>query len=233
MMVAAFLKGIIMYVVITGTSRGIGLELVKLGLKKEHRVLAVARAPKESKELMKLKEEHPNCELLTLDLLEKDAHQSIADAVRNWPKIDLLINNAGIYADDDSIEDFQRSFLTNTIKPFFITKALFPKLKLSERPVSLQITSQMGSISDNESGGSYSYRSSKAALNMLYKSLSVDQKWLISLLVHPGWVQTRMGGESAPLSVNDSALGIWKLAESATISQSGSFLNYRGERLHW
>lgn len=117
--------------------------------------------------------------------------------------------------------------------PLLITKSLLPKLKESKRPVALEITSQMGSIADNTSGGSYSYRASKAAMNMLFKSLSVDEKWLTTLLVHPGWVQTRMGGEKAPTTPRESAKGIWNLIDKAHPSQSGSFLTFRGESLPW
>ena len=222
-----------MYVVITGTSRGIGLELTKYALSKGHHVLAIARKPEASSSLVELQRSNIKLELMTLDLLDKDAHNLIAKRVGSWPQVDVLINNAGIFEKDQTIEDFEKSFLTNSIKPFFITRALLPLLKKSKHPVSLQITSMMGSITDNTSGGSYSYRASKAALNILFKSFSIDEKWLISLLVHPGWVQTRMGGESAPVSVQDSAQGIWKLIDDAKLSQSGSFMTYRGQTIAW
>jgi NAD(P)-dependent dehydrogenase (short-subunit alcohol dehydrogenase family) len=221
------------YVVITGTSRGIGLELTKYALSKGHHVLAIARKPEASSSLVELQRSNIKLELMTLDLLDKDAHNLIAKRVGSWPQVDVLINNAGIFEKDQTIEDFEKSFLTNSIKPFFITRALLPLLKKSKQPVSLQITSMMGSITDNTSGGSYSYRASKAALNILFKSFSIDEKWLISLLVHPGWVQTRMGGESAPVSVQDSAQGIWKLIDEAKLSQSGSFMTYRGQTIAW
>ena len=174
-----------MYVVITGTSRGIGFELTKYALSKGHHVLAIARKPEASSSLVELHKSHTKLELMALDLLDKDAHNLIAKRVESWPQVDVIINNAGIYEKDQTIEDFEKSFLTNSIKPFFITRALLPLLKKSKHPVSLQITSMMGSIADNTSGGSYSYRASKAALNMLFKSFSIDEKWLTSLLIHP------------------------------------------------
>lgn len=222
-----------MYVVITGTSRGIGLELTRMALLDGHHVLAVARKPDESPDLMNLKNEYQNLKILQLDILDSDAHIKIAKAADEFPYVDVLINNAGIYLGDETLEDFEKSFLTNSIKPFFITRALAHKLKASSRPVSLQITSRMGSIEDNTSGGSYSYRASKTALNSLYKSLSIDEKWLISFLVHPGWVQTRMGGSGATTSVHDSASGIWKIIREAKPSQSGSFINFKQETLPW
>lgn len=222
-----------MYVVITGTSRGIGLELTKLALANGHHVLAIARHPEASASLTELQKTHKTLEIMPLDLMDPDAHNHIRKRVSHWPQVDVLINNAGIYEKDESIADFEKSFLTNSIKPYFVTKALMEQLRKSKRPVTLQITSMMGSIEDNTSGGSYSYRASKAALNMIFKSLSVDEKWLISLLAHPGWVQTSMGGESAPVTVQDSAQGLWKLIDEATLSQSGSFMTYKGQRLPW
>lgn len=228
-----FNEGNIMNVVITGTSRGIGLELTRVALAKGHKVLAVARRPQESEHLMKLKQDSKDLSLLELDLDEEHSEQKISLAVKDWPCVDVLINNAGIYMEDKQRKDFERSFLTNSIMPLFVTRALISKLREAKRPISLQITSQMGSIADNASGGSYSYRASKAALNMFFKGLSLDEQWLISLLVHPGWVKTRMGGNEAPLAASESAAGIWKIIEDATLDQSGSFLNYHGKILPW
>lgn len=223
-----------MYVVITGTSRGIGLELTNQALAKGHDVLAIARQLEASTALAELKKKYNNkLTLMELDLIDKNSHEQVAKTLSHWPQVDILINNAGILEKDESIEDFEKSFLINSIKPFFITRALFPLLKKSNHPVSLQITSMMGSISDNTSGGSYSYRASKSALNMIYKSLSVDEPWLITLLVHPGWVQTNMGGKSAPVTVKDSAQGIWKLIDESALSQSGSYVTYQGKALPW
>lgn len=222
-----------MYVVITGTSRGIGLELTKVALSLGHQVLAIARHPDASPELIELKKNMKQMTILPLDLIDPRAHEIIAESVSHWPQVDLIINNAGILEKDETIEQFEKSFLINSIKPFFITQALLDKLKKSPKPISLQITSTMGSIMDNTSGDAYSYRASKAALNMIFKSLSIDQSWLISLLVHPGWVQTNMGGKSAPITPAESAQGIWRLIGSTEITQSGSFKNYLGKTLPW
>lgn len=97
----------------------------------------------------------------------------------------------------------------------------------------MNITSKMGSIADNASGGYYAYRASKTALNMINKSLSVDQPWLTSVVVHPGWVQTDMGGAQAPLPVTESAKGIWALALELRPEDSGRFLDYRGTEIPW
>ena len=222
-----------MNVVITGASRGIGLELTRFALQKGYRVLAQARTPSNSEDLLKLKSEFSDLELFFQDLEELDFHLNLSNSISAWSHLDILINNAGVYLDDESIDDFQKSYLINAIKPLFITRALLDKLKKSKNPRSIQITSQMGSIADNTSGGSYSYRSSKSALNMLFKSLSVDEPWLNSLLIHPGWVKTRMGGENAPLAPVVSAAGIWKVIHSIESTQNGTFVNYLGQKISW
>lgn len=222
-----------MYVVITGASRGIGLELARLALIRNHHVLAIARHPEQSQELMNLKSKYPQLELLQQDLLHPDASKNISKSLAKWPCVDVLINNAGIYENDLTEKAFEKTFLTNSIKPFFITLELLPALKKSSSPLSLQITSLMGSLNDNTSGGAYSYRASKSALNMLFQSLSIDESWLKVLQIHPGWVQTRMGGSEAPVTPLESAEGIWKIIDQSALTQSGKFLTYRGEALPW
>ena len=95
------------------------------------------------------------------------------------------------------------------------------------------MTSMMGSIADNTSGGSYAYRASKAALNMINKSLSVDNSWLTTVVVHPGWVKTDMGGAGAPVEPRASALGIWKLVRGLKMKDSGHFFDFHGKELPW
>src|SRR5690606_27062966 len=143
-----------------------------------YHVLAIARHPEQSQELMNLKSKHTQLELLEQDILQQDAVQKIANSVAKWPRVDILINNAGIYEQALTEEAFEKTFLTNSIKPFFLTLGLLPYLKKSEAPLSLQISSLMGSLTDNTSGGSYSYRASKTALNMLFQSLGIDEAWL-------------------------------------------------------
>lgn len=223
-----------MNIVITGTSRGIGLELASQALKKEHRVLAVARAPEASPELQALKRDFSGrLETLAMDVTAADAPSRIAKAVEAWPCVDVLINNAGVYKTGASAEDLAQSFSTNTIAPFLLTRALFATLKKSKKPKAIQITSLMGSIEDNESGGAYAYRASKAALNMLSRTIAQDEKWLIATVIHPGWVRTRMGGSEAPTPVADSATGIWRVIDGLDHNGSGKFFDYEGDPLPW
>ncbi len=223
-----------MNIVVTGASRGIGLELAAQALRRKDRVLCVARDPGSSPGLAALKREFPEAlEILQADVASEGAPARIAKAAASWGSVDVLINNAGVYEDDDRVEDFIASFRVNSVAPLFVTRALFPMLRKSEAPKAIHVTSLMGSIEDNGSGGSYSYRASKAALNMIGKTLSIDEPWLTTLVIHPGWVQTRMGGAGAPTPVAESASGIWKVIDGLKPSDSGGFRDYENDRLPW
>ncbi len=190
-----------MNIIITGTSRGIGLELSSQALKKRHTVLAVARAPGDSPGLQALKREFGSrLELLACDVTDGQAPQKIEQAVKGWPCVDVLINNAGIYEDGETAEEMARSFATNATAPLFVTRALYPSLKKSKQPKVLHITSLT---------------------------------WLIAAVMHPGWVQTRMGGQGAPTSAAESAQGIWKVIEGLKPKDSGQFFDFEGDRLPW
>lgn len=220
-------------IVITGTSQGIGLELTRQALENGDRVLALARPSGHIQELQNLGQKHSLLQVLLLDLRQDDAISQVKQALEGWSGIDILVNNAGIYRPDESAQDFLASFETNTIIPFFLTRALMPQLQKSSTPKVAHISSMMGSIADNSSGGSYSYRASKAAVNMISKGFSVEEPWLLSVVLHPGWVQTQMGGEGAPVGPADSAAGLWRVIRGLEKNQSGRFFDFRGEELPW
>lgn len=223
-----------MKTVITGTSRGIGLELTKQALENGDQVLACARNPQGSRQLMQLEKEFPKLlSVAAVDVAAADAAEKIATTLKSWSHIDTLINNAGIFAQATSRKDFLDSFITNSVAPFEITTALIPWLKKSASPKVVNVTSLMGSIEDNGSGGYYAYRSSKCALNMINKSLSQDNKWLTTIVIHPGWVQTEMGGTGAPTPTEESARGIWKVTRDLSAANSGAFFDFRGKQLPW
>jgi len=223
-----------MNVVITGASRGIGLELVREALGKGDRVLAVARKPDDSKGLAALKKQYSEkLEVCAADVGNPEAGDKIAAAISEWPGVDVLINNAGIFKKETKLPDFLESFQVNSVAPFNITRALLPKLRKSQSPRVVQITSLMGSIDDNSSGGSYAYRASKSALNMLNKCLAVENEWLTTIVMHPGWVKTDMGGTGAPIEIPESVGGIWKVARGLKSSDSGHFFDFRGKSLPW
>jgi NAD(P)-dependent dehydrogenase (short-subunit alcohol dehydrogenase family) len=114
-----------------------------------------------------------------------------------------------------------------------VTKAFYPLLNKSEHPVIANITSLMGSIEDNSSGGNYAYRMSKAALNMFTKTLSVEFKKAVVLSLHPGWVKTDMGGSGATTETSESAAGLLKVIRESSPKSSGHFFNFKGQPLHW
>jgi NAD(P)-dependent dehydrogenase (short-subunit alcohol dehydrogenase family) len=202
---------------------------MELCLERGDRVCGIARNPETSKEIsFKYKDQ---IHLVKGDVNDKELGNKILKEYP-WKEIDLLINNAGIYV-ADSWENFEQTFLTNSIAPYCLTRELFSLLRKSSHPCAAFITSQMGSVTENHSGGAVSYRASKAALNMMVKCLSLDEKWLTSLLFHPGWVKTNMGGENAPTERDESAEGILRLIDSSNQENSGTFRNFKGQTLPW
>ncbi len=227
-------------IVVTGSSRGIGLGLARLALEQGHRVTALARHPDDSRELQLLKSKYSGqLAVFAVDVLSDDAVEDFAKKLGASTPVDLLINNAGAYLDMENgfeglpLSKVVDSFAINSISPMRVTRALLPGLSRSKEPRVVHITSLMGSIGDNGSGGSYAYRMSKTALNMFNKSFSIDFPGITSVVVHPGWVQTRMGGEDAPTTVDESASGILKIGLTATRDQSGHFYDFEGDSLPW
>jgi NAD(P)-dependent dehydrogenase (short-subunit alcohol dehydrogenase family) len=220
-------------VLITGANRGIGLELVRQYAEDGWRVHACARDPKAATELAAIKGE------ITMHRLDVADERQIAHLVKELKgdAIDILINNAGVGGPDDSTdpEEWLRVFHINTIAPVRIAEALLPNLEMGGGRIVLSLTSRMGSIADNGSGGSYAYRSSKAALNAAMKSLAVDWKrrGIIVVVAHPGWVKTDMGGPSAQISPQRSVAGLRQKLSTLKPADSGSFFNYDGSALPW
>lgn len=220
------------HVVITGVSRGIGQKLAELSLERGDKVWGIARDPSGTDGIKKLSAKYGDqLVLFAGDVNDRELGKKVLRGY-NWPAIDVLINNAGIYRDDNR-EDFEATFVTNSIAPYFLTKDLLPLLRKSSEPKAAFISSMMGSVADNASGGAVSYRASKAALNMIVKCLSIDEAWLTSLIFHPGWVKTRMGGENAPTEVTESAQGLLSLIHKSGKEHSGTFRNYLGKTLPW
>jgi NAD(P)-dependent dehydrogenase (short-subunit alcohol dehydrogenase family) len=226
---------------ITGASRGIGLELTRQLLGKGWHVTATARNPHGSEGLKKLLQDYQGAlQLASLDVRDRDAIQAVVTPFSGKP-LDLLINNAGVLQDQgrtfESIEaqTILESIETNAVAPLVLTQLLLPSLRLSRRALAVFITSKMGSITDNTSGGYYAYRSSKAALNMLVRSMALDLKsaGVTCLLLHPGWVKTDMGGAGATLDVVTSVKGMLKVMDEVTPATTGSYLDYAGARIPW
>lgn len=226
-------------ILITGAGRGIGIEMTKQLLEAGNHVIAWARSPQKSTLLSQLKSQYPQkLEIYPIDITSDAQVSEFLRQHTEKKPIDILINNAGIYGEDRdfetlSLNDVLHTIETNSLGPMRVTKALLPFLQMSTNPKVIHITSLMGSIEDNESGGSYGYRMSKAALNMFHKSFSIDYSNIISLVIHPGWVKTDMGGPNAPTTPCESVQGILKIISAAKKSDSGKFISYSGEILPW
>lgn len=222
---------------VTGANRGIGFDLTSQLLTQGHSVVACARTPEKAQELELLGKEYGDrCQILPMDVtFEKSIHKAIA--LIKVTHLDVVINCAGVLLDSAAtienlnMVDLHSTLQTNLFGPIHVTRASLKLLKKSKAPKLVNVTSLMGSIADNSTGSSFSYRISKSALNMFSKNLALGESWLSVLMIHPGWVQTDMGGKNALVSPQESASGILKVINSNFAS--GSFLNFRGEKLAW
>jgi NAD(P)-dependent dehydrogenase (short-subunit alcohol dehydrogenase family) len=225
----------IRHIFITGANRGIGLALVKHYLEQGDRVSAACREPDKATKLEELK--HGRLSILKLDLYNKDDISALKEV--DGP-IDICINNAGVYGPSETHLDpidpqaWLDVMQINVIAPYHITLAIMPQILAGRHKKIIFITSKMGSISDNSSGGSYVYRSSKAALNQMVRSLSVDlQSQATANVIHPGWVKTDMGGPNGLISAEKSASSIANTIENLGNNHTGCFYNYDGKSIAW
>jgi len=230
-------------VLVTGANRGLGLEFARQLKKAGHTVIGTARDPGSADELRELLTgDRDRVERLDVDSEESVA--ALAKTLRDGGKpvaIDLLINNGAVSGHKGGIAELDMDGLAedlkiNAVGPMRVTKYLLPNLKAGSAKQIVSISSQLGSITNANGGSSYGYRASKAALNMLNKHLSVELKdeGFTCLVLHPGWVQTRMGGEQAPLTPPKSIAGMLEVIEGAKpVTHNGAFLDYKGDTLPW
>lgn len=227
--------------VITGANRGIGLAFCKQYLKKGYQVYACCRQPESAQELLTLKHHHRDLlHTMPLDVTNEAMRVSLSHSIGDQP-VDILINNAGIYGPvalsftDVSEKDWLENFRVNTIAPLLLTQCLINNILASQEKKIILMTSKMGSIGDNSSGAGYIYRSSKAALNAVGKSLAHDlsEKGVSVALVHPGWVKTDMGGDNAMITPEESVKGVIRYIETLNKNSSGQFINYDSSPIPW
>lgn len=229
-------------VLITGSNRGLGLEWARQYAAAGWRVYATCRFPEKADSLNALVQSQPHVSLHRLDVTDPAQISNVAAELGDAP-LDLLVNNAGIYRErwgKDTLgaidyDDWRDTFAVNTLGAMRVSEALIGNLARSGHALIVAISSHMGSIADIGAPNDYAYRSSKAALNAAMKGLSLEvgKRGVGVLLLHPGWVRTRMGGEDAPLSPQDSVAGMRRVVQGLTARQSGGFYNYEGRGLPW
>lgn len=228
-------------VLVTGANRGLGLEFARQYAADGWTVYAACRSPGEAKELQKLAASSGGrVEVIAIDVTDTASVRAAATGLAGIP-IDLLINNAGVGSPKGQklgtldYTAWQRVLDTNTLGPMRVTEAFLGNIEKGGQKKIITITSKMGSLDDNGSGGSYAYRSSKAAVNMVVKSLSIDlaNRGITCMVVHPGWVRTDMGGPSGLISPQESIAGIRKVIAGLTPADAGEFLNYDGKQIPW
>ena len=226
-------------VLVTGANRGLGLEFSRQYAAAGWKVLACCRRPDAAAELAALAGANSKLSVHALDLADFATVDALAAALAE-EAIDVLLCNAGVYADKAGngfgaldYPSWLHSFVVNTQAPVKLAEAFLPQLKRGGRPLIVAVSSLMGSIADNSSGGSIMYRSSKAALNAAMKSLALNLEGVGVLILHPGWVRTDMGGQNAPLSPPESVSGMRQVIEGYTPADSGRFIDFRGNAAPW
>lgn len=230
-----------MNLLITGTSRGIGLEMVRYSMERGWRVFACCRNPQQAESLLSLAALAPErISVHIADMSELATLQALAYELRN-EAIDMLINNAGIYGSDKNSfgevdsAGWLQAFQINCIAPLKLAEALREQVAISDRKIIACLSSKMASMADNGSGGSYIYRSSKAALNAVVKSMAVDLRpqGIKAVALHPGWVKTEMGGSQAEISTRESVTRMFASLLALKMSDSGRFIDIDGSDIPW
>ncbi len=221
-------------VLVTGANRGIGLEYARQLADKGYRVIGTARDPEKATELATIADR-----VEALDV--SDAASVAALATRlDGESIDILVNNAGVFDRGDvSIDkvDFaqmEQTLAVNSLGPLRVIQALLPNLRKGERKLIVNMSSQLGSISGS-TGTWYAYRSSKAALNQITRTMSVElgKEGFVCVVVHPGWVRTDMGGAAATYSPEESVSGLVGLIEKLGPADNGQFYDFQGKVIPW
>jgi NAD(P)-dependent dehydrogenase (short-subunit alcohol dehydrogenase family) len=231
-------KGDSMTFLITGAGRGLGLEFTTQLLANKKNVVAWVRNPEKATDLKNLEAQYtPHLKIQKVDITSAE---SIMTAVKELTTpIDVLINNAGVLLDSGekfmqlSMKKIEDTFAVNVLAPMQVAQQVVPLLQKSTSPVLVNISSKMGSIDDNSSGGYYAYRMSKTAVNMFTKSFSIDFPNIKTLCVHPGWVRTDMGGSNAAITPQESVTGLLKIIFEHQRYKTGSFVNYSGTEIPW
>jgi NAD(P)-dependent dehydrogenase (short-subunit alcohol dehydrogenase family) len=225
-------------VLITGTNRGIGLEFARQYAADGWNVIACCREPQTASALLELACTYKNIQILQLDVSDFSAIDALALQLKDQ-KIDVLINNAGVYPDSIlnhvNYDDWMTAFKINSMAPLKMAEAFLLHISASQLKKIATLSSKMGSLSDNTSGNSYIYRSCKTSVNMVMKSLAIDVKsnGIAVVTLHPGWVLTSMGGPNALIDTQTSVTGLRNVISHLNLNNTGKFIAYDGKEIAW
>ena len=228
-------------VLVTGANRGIGFEFARQYAADGWQVLAACRSPEKAHALQRLAQDvKGRLHLVELDVTDaRSVKRAAAEGDRG--AIDILINCAGVMGKPDQTtgsidyEDFRQVLDVNVMGPARMTEAFAERVAQSSRRTIVTITSGMGSIADNTSGGYIPYRTSKAAVNMVMRCAAIDlaRRRIICIVINPGWVKTEMGGAGATLTPEKSVTAMRRVFEKLGPKDSGKFYNHDGREYPW
>jgi len=229
-------------VLITGANRGLGLEFATQYIRRGDRVFAGCRRPEQAHDLQALRHKTPErLTILPLDVTNVASIDAAIKVIRiETGALDLLINNAGVYPHGERPSNLEpdtmlQTYHVNCVGPMMVAQRSLPLLRQGANPKIVNMTSRLGSITLKQRGGTYSYGSSKAALNMLTRALAFDlkQEGIVVAALHPGWVQTDMGGDAAPLTPSEAIRGVSGVIGDLTMDDTGCYRTWAGETLPW
>lgn len=224
-------------VLVTGASRGIGLEFVRQYLLRGDEVFAACRDPENADQLLEY--ESDRLHVITLDVADERSIESSYAVVRaQTDALDVLINNAGVLLDDDELgsltfDNLLYALRVNAVAPVLIAQRYLDLLQRGDDPKIVALTSEHGSITMKPDGGPYGYSASKAALNMFMRTLAFDLHGITAFVLDPGWVRTDMGGHGAELSPARSVSGMIQIIDATTPYHTGHFFRWDGEEEPW
>ena len=236
-------------VCVTGSNRGIGLQLAKELLENDNTVITTARDVSKAKDLLELQKKYGEgkVKITELDVGNENSIKAWASQLAlEKIKLDVVINNAGIIGNEPGYKkwtwdlvdqnEMMEVFKVNSVGPLLVSQQLL-KHKILNRPALIaNVTSKVGSVDDNGSGKGYAYRASKAALNIINKSMSIDLKEefdVTCMLLHPGWVQTDMTEKRGLIETPECAKGLIKAMEGKYGSLNGRWYDYKGDEIPW
>jgi NAD(P)-dependent dehydrogenase (short-subunit alcohol dehydrogenase family) len=236
-------------VLVTGAARGLGLEFVRQYAADGWRVLACVRDVARATELGRILRQSPaSVSAHPLDVEDGASVAALAAQCHGEP-IDVLLNNAGTMGAQSfathgvavqrfgksDYADWEHVFRVNVLGPMRMAEAFVDHVAASERKVIATLTSIVGSVASNRSGGMYAYRSAKAAANAVMKSMALDlaPRGIVAVPIHPGWAKTDMGGANAPVAPADSVAGVRRVIDGLTPERTGRFWQYDGTELPW